>query len=389
MVAGLRFWNWVLWDLVIATVVGTIAVQYGANSIADLLIGLGMAAALIARRRRPVAVFAAICALGLVQLAIATTPAAYDLAVPIAMVTVVTHVRSIRYAYVAGAAVALGTVLLVVVKVVIRQTGSVPDYTHLGEYSTLLALCMACWLIAYVLRANRERAATAERERDQLARLAAADQRAFIARELHDVVAHSLAVMIAQADGAGYVVATDTDAAREALRTVAATGRDALEDMHRIVGVLRGTDQADPAVDRGRIGLDRLDELVDRARGAGMAVELRLTGDVGRLSPAEELTVFRIVQEALTNTLRHAGPGARTEITVHVGDDGAAVAIDDDGGGRTAGPAAGRTGGKGTGGNGLGGMRERIAAHGGEITAGPRAGHGWAIRATIPIREVP
>lgn len=154
-----------------------------------------------------------------------------------------------------------------------------------------------------------ERAATLERERDHLARLAAADERAAIARELHDVVAHSLSVMIVQADGAGYTLDPASVHAREALDTIAATGRDALEDMRRVVSVLRGASPGAAAVSRRRVGLAELDRLVERA---GLRVDLDTVGTPAGLSVAEELTAYRIVQESLTNTLRHADPTRRS-----------------------------------------------------------------------------
>src|SRR5688572_18943973 len=151
--------------------------------------------------------------------------------------------------------------------------------------------------LRYVLGLE-ERAATLERERDHLARIAVADERAAIARELHDVVAHSLAVMIVQADGGRYAFDADPAQARAALDTVAATGREALEDMSRLVRVLRGSepDQPDPPaaqVDRRTIGLGQLSALVDRAGSAGLVVDVRVDGPVGTLTPAVELAVFR------------------------------------------------------------------------------------------------
>jgi signal transduction histidine kinase len=249
----------------------------------------------------------------------------------------------------------------------------------------------ALWLTAYVLRTRRlhvavlrERAATAERERDHLARLAAAEERAAIARELHDVVAHSLAVVIVQADGAGYALDSDPEQARTALHTIAATGRDALQDMRRIVDVLRGSGDDDTAQDdRRRVGLAHLEPLVDRAAAAGLTVDLRADGLPEDLSPALELTLFRLVQEGLTNVLRHAGPGAAVTVTLAVTDGTAVVEVVDDGNGRLASGAAPAAG---PGGNGLVGMRERVAVHGGRVTAGPRLGPGWHVRAELPLK---
>jgi len=207
--------------------------------------------------------------------------------------------------------------------------------------------------------------------------------RAAIARELHDVVAHGLAVMIVQADGAIFTFDKQPERAREALHVIAGTGRDALEEMHSIVAVLRGTrpGEEEPAVDRRRPGLGQLDTLAERAREAGLTVDLQVDGDGAGLSPVEELTLFRITQEGLTNALHHAGPGAAVTVRLRVTDGTAALDIADDGGPQAV--TAARTS-RPSGGNGLVGMRERVAVHGGQFSAGPGAGSGWRINAVIP-----
>jgi signal transduction histidine kinase len=377
----------ILWDLIIATVVATIAVQYRDHSMWDVVIGVGMAAALVARRYAPVRVFAVVTVLGAAQVVFASAvPAGYDIALLVAMLAVVTHSPDQRAVYLSGLVVVAGVLVVAAVRIEADWPGSFLDYPYLAEQAAGLAGTGALWLIAYVLRTNRERglvlaerAATAERERDHLARLAAADERAFIARELHDVVAHSLAVMIAQADGARYVLDTDTERARKAMGTVAGTGREALDDMHRIVAVLRGTGGEEEAEDRRRRGLGQLGTVVDRARAAGLDVESHIEGDAGRLSPAEELTVFRIAQESLTNALRHAGPGTRVTVALVVGPGRAMLEVSDDGTGQAPDSAGG--------GNGLLGMRERVAVHGGELSAGPGPDGGWSVRAMIPVKE--
>jgi signal transduction histidine kinase len=377
----------ILWDLIIATVVATIAVQYRDHSMWDVVIGVGMAAALVARRYAPVRVFAVVTVLGAAQVVFASAvPAGYDIALLVAMLAVVTHSPDQRAVYLSGLVVVAGVLVVAAVRIEADWPGSFLDYPYLAEQGAGLAAIGALWLVAYVLRTNRERgvvlaerAATAERERDHLARLAAADERAFIARELHDVVAHSLAVMIAQADGARYVLDTDTERARKAMGTVAGTGREALDDMHRIVAVLRGTGGEEDAEDRRRRGLGQLGTVVDRARAAGLDVESHIEGDAGRLSPAEELTVFRIAQESLTNALRHSGPGTRVTVALVVEPGRAMLEVSDDGTGQAPDSAGG--------GNGLLGMRERVAVHGGELSAGPGPDGGWSVRAMIPVKE--
>jgi signal transduction histidine kinase len=257
-----------------------------------------------------------------------------------------------------------------------------------------VAACGGIWLGGYTVRVRRiyvagleERAATLERERQHLARIAVADERAAIARELHDVVAHSLAVMIVQADGGRYAFENEPERAREALTTVADTGRAALEDMRRLVGVLRGTG-TEPEPDRGWATIEQLDTLVERARSAGLTVEVRTSGVAPPLSAAVELAVHRIVQEALTNVLRHAAE-PRAEVRVDVADGALVVAVINAAreAGAGAGPRAdGATASAVVEGAGMRGMRERAAAVGGKVTAGPDdGGCQWRVRAELPL----
>jgi signal transduction histidine kinase len=343
------------------------------------LFGVAMAVAVFFRRRWPLGVMLAVSALALLHLVIfgAPDPLTFDVAVLIAMYSVVKYAPRLWHAYVAAGITVTG--------LVIEQVRH-PNRSWWLSAILLSGFCTAIWLVGYTVRTRRiylasleERAATAERERDHLTKLAAADERAAIARELHDVVAHSLAVMIVQADGATFTVDVDPPQTRAALETIAATGREALEDMRRIVGVLRGNAPAAGDADRRRATLDEVEALVDRARSAGLRVAHRVEGSRPALSAAEELTVFRVVQEALTNALRHAGPGADVGIDVSYGPRGVTIAVLDDGAGKLATA-------NGAGGHGLVGMRERIAVHGGEFSAGPRLGGGWQVRATVPAR---
>jgi signal transduction histidine kinase len=285
-------------------------------------------------------------------------------------------------AYLSASVVGIGIVIEVT-----RHFG--PNWYALALF--YVGVCGGVWLMAYTMRNRRlyvatleERAATLERERDHLARIAAADERAAIARELHDVVAHSLSVMIVQADGGTYAFDRDPEQARRALSTVAETGRDALEDMRRLVAVLRSSADSPPVPegDRRRITLDQLDALVERARSAGLAVALVEDGHQPSLTDAVELTVYRIMQEALTNVLRHAGPGAAVELCLSYGPDSVSLSVVDDGGGLVpvGAPLPSAVG------HGLVGMRERISVHGGHFEAGPRADGGWRVTATVPVR---
>lgn len=399
MVRGVQAQPWVqpAYDVGLAALV-----VYATSSSDDGLhqvVGGAMALALLWRRRRPTAVMGVVTGLALLQFLLGAGPMPYDGALLIAMVSVVTHARSMRHVYAAGAVVLVGAV--------VTFGGLLPfgeqDSEAVGDVVAIAGVCAALWLTALVLRTRRlyvasleARAATAEREREHLVRLAAAEERAEIARELHDVVAHSLAVMILQADGAGYALRSDPDKAGTALRAIADTGRDALEDMHRIVRVLRagradsgqGGAAADADAGRRRVSLDDLETVAERARAAGLSVELDVEGDRGGLSTADELTVLRVVQESLTNVLRHAGPGAAVAISLRFGADAVRIGVVDDGGGRPAGARAAvdRGGGtSGSGGNGLVGMRERVEVSGGAFAAGPRLGTGWQVEAELPL----
>jgi signal transduction histidine kinase len=225
----------------------------------------------------------------------------------------------------------------------------------------------------------RERAERLERERDQQGELAAAAERARIAREMHDIVAHHLTVMVTLADGAAAQSALAPDAAAAAMRTVSATGRLALSDTRRLLGVLREPDPGEAA--RSPLPtLVELDELVERVRGAGLPVRYEIEGTPPAIAPGVQLTLYRLVQEALTNTMKHAGPGASAVVRVRYAHGEVGVDIEDDGHGPGDGtPGSGR---------GLAGMRERVHAFGGEVRSGPRTPRGWAVSARLRIEEV-
>jgi signal transduction histidine kinase len=311
----------------------------------------------------------------------ANDPLPFDLAVLVAMYSTVKYGRKMLDAYLAAAVVAIGIVIEVV-----RHFG--PNWVALALF--YVGVCGGVWLMAYTMRNRRlyvatleSRAATLERERDHLTRIAAADERAAIARELHDVVAHSVSVMIVQADGGTYAFDRDPEQARRALSVVAATGRDALEDMRRLVSVLRGGEpEPVPAMDddRRRITLDQLDSLVEGARSAGLSLRFATVGTRPDLPAAVELTVYRIVQEALTNVLRHNGPRATVELCLEYRADAVRVTVADDGQLAALAPGPIRAG------HGLVGMRERVAVHGGQFAAGPDPHGGWRVTAAVPVK---
>jgi signal transduction histidine kinase len=252
-----------------------------------------------------------------------------------------------------------------------------------SAWLSLGVLMAICWIfgdsIAYRRAHNtwlEERARRAEAEREAKAQLAAAAERSRIAREMHDIVAHNLAVIVGLADGGQYAAARSPERSSQALGAIASTGREALSDLRRLLGVLTGDD--DRAADLApQPGLTDLDGLLDRVRAAGLPVRAVMRGDPGGLSEGQQLTVYRIVQEALTNTLKHAGPAATAEVILDYADGAVDVQVTDTGLGAAAGSSDG-------GGRGLHGMRERAAVYDGTLRAGPGARGGWRVEAHLP-----
>ena len=238
------------------------------------------------------------------------------------------------------------------------------------------------WLAAVVLQRRIRRAAALEqltaaleRRRQEREREAIAQERRRIARDLHDVVAHGVSVMTVQAGAARLLLTDEPDRAQAPLVAVEETGRQALAEMRRLLGILRGEDgRGDLAPEPG---LARLDELLAHARTAGLPVELAVDGEPRTLAIGVDLAAYRIVQEALTNARKHAGP-ARAWVTLRYGREALELEIADDG--RAGASNAG-------GGHGLVGMRERVTVYGGELEAGPRAEGGYALRARLPVER--
>jgi signal transduction histidine kinase len=245
-------------------------------------------------------------------------------------------------------------------------------------------LVVLVWLAGYAMRerveradAAEERAARLEQEREAEALRAVVEERTRIARELHDVVGHSVSVMTVQASAVRRLLKPEQEQEREALLAVERTGREALAEMRRVVGVLRDPDDA-PAL-APQPSLARVDKLVAQARETGLPVDLTIEGEPVPLPAGVDLTAYRLVQEGLTNTIKHAG-AKHAEVRVRYDGDHVEVEVSDDGRGSN-GAAWAPLGG----GHGLVGMRERVSIYGGELEAGPRDGGGFRLRARLPV----
>jgi len=237
-----------------------------------------------------------------------------------------------------------------------------------------------------------ERAVRAERERDVQAQIAAAAERVRIARELHDVIAHNLTVMVAQADGGAYAFDAAPERSRQALVQIGCTGRQALVEMSSLLGVLRTGPEDAPLAPAPRAA--EIADLVAQAREAGMRVSHAVEGAVRPLPGGLSLAAYRIAQEALTNVRKHAGPQSAAEVTVRYSPDELFLSVADNGGGdagpsaslpRYGEPATPPAGREANPGHGLTGMQERAALYGGTVTAGPRPGAGFEVTARLPI----
>ena len=226
-------------------------------------------------------------------------------------------------------------------------------------------------------QAFAERARVLERERDANARVAAAEERVRIAREMHDVVGHSVSVMVVQAGAERLALGEERPATREALRAIERTGREALAEMSRLLGILRK--EGEGLALAPRPSLAQVDVLVQTMRDAGVPIELRVEGEQTDLPPGVDVSAYRIVQEALTNVVKHAGP-ARASVVVRYGRRTVEVQVTDDGRRSVNGNAAGY---------GLAGMRERVELHGGTLEAGRRNEGGFAVKACLPLGTAP
>lgn len=253
-------------------------------------------------------------------------------------------------------------------------TGALPW----GEVAFGVVVFFVVWYVGRRLRLRTERARRLVLEQQQEAERIVAEERARIARELHDVVAHRVSLMTVQAGAAKTVAATDPAAALRAMAAVEEAGRQALDELRHLLGVLRPTSL--PEAVQPQPGLADLDRLVEQSRAAGLEVSLARQGRLTGLPARVELSAYRIVQESLTNVLKHAGAGARTRVRLTGSGDALEVEVTDDGAGATVLPGSG---------HGLVGMRERALLHGGSLDAGPRAEGGFRVLARLPLDADP
>ncbi|WP_134741049.1 sensor histidine kinase [Nocardioides sp. 503] len=330
------------------------------------------------RRDHPTTVFAVVALASAAQALVLDLPLWGQVAFPVATYSVA------RFASAVPAAVALGVGVCGAFVATFDWLGGMDaplSTASVGTYTVFLtAIVATAWALGTLGRVRRayvdglvERGERIAREADQRAELAASAERARIAREMHDVVAHGLSVIVVQADGARYAAAADPEVATATLETIAATGRESLTEMRRLLGLLRAGEETGW---RPQPGLADLPALVDGARAGGAEVDAVLPEETASVPDGVALTAYRVVQESLSNVRKHAGPSPHVRLSVTTGAE-LVVEVEDDG--RGAATADDRQG------NGLVGMRERVTVHGGRFEAGPRPGGGFRVAARLPL----
>jgi signal transduction histidine kinase len=278
---------------------------------------------------------------------------------------------------------------IAVVSLSFRDVPGLEGFDMLG----VLAQFTAAWAIGVAMRSRRAateaRVSEAEERADAEGQRAArvlAEERLRIAQELHDVVAHSMSVIAVQAGVGAHVIDERPDEARAALAAISTTSRQALAEMRRMLGMLRNSDGSRASASAPAPGLVDLPSLVDDVRAAGVPVTLHLVGHADTVHSGVELSAYRVVQEALTNVIKHAGSPTQVDVTVQYRPGSLAVEVRDDGRGLAARPLNGGADDEGAG-HGLVGMRERVEMWGGDLSVGPRPGGGYRVAATLPYGD--
>ncbi|CAM5512337.1 sensor histidine kinase [Streptomyces atroolivaceus] len=382
----------ILWAVLLLGFSGVsiVADQVGAGRerVAAVPIAVGLCTVVALRRRAPEKMLLLAILMGLAQLLFGVRPNAADFAMLVITYTVATAGE--RWA----SRLALGCSLTAAGISRLRWSDGAPTGGWAQTVSYIVVMTVPfvlAWVLGDSIRTRRayfsqleERAARLEREREAQSKVAVAAERARIARELHDVVAHNVSVMVVQADGAAYVMDSSPDQARQALETISGTGRQALAEMRRLLGVLRTGDSEESGEYVPQPDVEQIEELVGKVRETGLAVDFKIEGTPRPLPSGVELTAYRIVQEALTNTRKHGGPDAGASVRLVYFDDGLGLLVEDDG--RGAPHELYEDGGADGAGQGMIGMRERVGMVGGTLDAGPRQGGGFRISALLPLK---
>ncbi|MGW6204149.1 sensor histidine kinase [Streptomyces sp. NPDC055089] len=370
-------------------VVGDVGLGGRAERIAVVPVVVGLCVVVALRRRAPEKMLLLAIAMGVAQLAFGVRPTVANFAMLVITFTVATVGE--RWASRLALACSLCAATLSQLRWPERE-----DMPRSWVESVFIVVVMTvpfvlAWVLGDSMRTRRayfdqleERAARLEREREAQSKVAVAAERARIARELHDVVAHNVSVMVVQADGAAYVMDAAPDQARQALETISGTGRQALAEMRRLLGVLRTGDAPETGEYVPQPDVEQIEDLIEKVRAAGLAVDFRVEGTPRSLPSGVELTAYRIVQEALTNTRKHGGPNAGASVRLVYFDDGLGLLVEDDG--RGAAHELYEDGGADGAGHGMIGMRERVGMVGGTLDAGPRPGGGFRISALLPLK---
>ncbi|MER5399178.1 sensor histidine kinase [Streptomyces sp. NPDC002599] len=380
------FWAVALLGISLVSISNGDGAAEGPPSTATVLpIAVALSAVVALRRRMPEKMLVLAVAAGLAQLVLDVPSAPEDFAMLVIIYTVAADGArwASRLALIGG--LCAGT--LAQLRWPTEASG--PGGVFIAIFQTVpFALA---WVLGDSIRTRRaylaqleERAARLEKEREAQAKVAVAAERARIARELHDVVAHNVSVMVVQADGAAYVMDTAPDQARKALETISGTGRQALAEMRRLLGVLRTGEHQEGGEYVPQPDVEQLDDLIEQCRTSGLPVDFKVEGTPRPLPSGVELTAYRIVQEALTNTRKHGGPNAGASVRLVYFDDGLGLLVEDDGKG--APHELYEEGGADGQGHGLIGMRERVGMVGGTLDAGPRPGGGFRISALLPLK---
>ncbi|WP_254205760.1 sensor histidine kinase [Nocardia alni] len=346
-----------------------------------VVLQIGLLAPLFWRRRAPSVAFGVIAAVFLVQW-LSGAGLRADVALLIALYSVALRARPAHLPWICTVAAA------VMVPVAIRVASGALRWEVLFFLLSAVTAAVALGLTVRARRAQlaalRERAARLEIERDQRSRLAAATERTRVAREMHDIIGHNLSVIITVADGGAYAAEADPARGREALLLIGDAGRQALGELRRMLGVLRERGPQHVPELEPQPGIADLEGLYARVRAAGTEVVYHTGGELDRLDRGVQLMAYRIVQEALTNTLKHVGPGSRADVSIDT--DGARLRIRVHDTGRRDGATRPDAPGEG---HGLAGMRERAALYDGTVTAGPASGGGWTVEAVLDVAPLP